>query len=496
MPPSSDDVPRTPDRRSSSAALFSAFKSLTGGRLKSPTPPPSVSSTTCTPKTTSLGTQHDSGSVASAPAADGALKHGSVKSGRAPLGGPPELEELVARVQISQPLAERTAAIQNITAVLEQYPVRNVLGLWAAASDLLLPEQSDEAAEAGYKLLKSCVALPDLTAVERNVFFGAANLRQSDRYFNLRLDIISTLTKGGRNIEACESFIAPFILNSLDTCFRESRDAFNAVRKAQGKKGADQPKEGENMIHLFKYTIDICKFNSKLFSDEDLELLLQKAMTICQETTQRADIENSIRLFDTVTTYVHVPSPALKPCLEVLCVIHRQLVDLQELTWNTLSNLFKSHIGQAAVSALLHTLLDGPNRKSHQFPMYRGAIQVLQLLLLQDGRGGLPKVPISLLIPALKSSIQRVHKTQENLVIGLIAAILAEQNMRELLMSEGDWRDLIEIIRTCAERDDDREAAQNTTPTERMTTEKATSATGTGSATAGLFPTNTCTNIN
>ncbi|CAN9272694.1 unnamed protein product [Alternaria alternata] len=52
-----DHVPHTPDRRSSTQALFTALRSLTGGRLKSPTPPPSVSSATSTPaRTPSLGT--------------------------------------------------------------------------------------------------------------------------------------------------------------------------------------------------------------------------------------------------------------------------------------------------------------------------------------------------------------------------------------------------------------------------------------------------------
>jgi hypothetical protein len=395
-------------------------------------------------------------------------------------------------VGIGQPLAERTKAVHEICRVLEEYPVRNVLGLWAAASDLLLPEQPKETAELGYKLLRCCAGLADLSAVERNVFFGAALLREGDGCFDLRLDIISTLTNSGRNLEACESFIAPFILRSLDACFQESRSARKDARKLQnGKKDIDQPaKEVDNMGRIFQFTTDVCKFNSKIFSSDDLELLLRKAMNVCQETTQRADIENAVRLFDTVITYGHVPRQSLKPCLEVLCSIYRQLVDLQEQTWNTLSNLFKSHTGQAAVSALLHTLLDGPHRRSRQYSTYRSALQVLQLLLLEDGRGGLPKVPISLLIPALKSSIKEEHKTQESFVISLIAAVLAEDQMRAILLDEADWNDLIDIIRTCAGRDDDREAARLATTTigERVASDKALSAAGTGSLTASMHP--------
>lgn len=493
MSPASGDVPHTPDRRSSSAALFGAFRSLTGGRLKSPTPPASVSSTAGTPvRTPSIISRHPPDSIASAPVSTldaavepSALKH-VLSDARAPVGGPPGLEDLVAQIHISQPsFPDRAAAIKRICDILDEYPVRNVLGLWATASDLLLPEQSADAADVGYQLLQSCVSLSGLSAVERNVFFGAANLRQDDARFHLRLAIISTLTNGGRNVEACESLLAPFILTSFDTCFHANRNALATARRTHPKKAVEHPlRESENMALLFQYTTDLLKFNSKVFGEDDLELLLGKTMAICQGTTQRADIENSIRLFDTVITYVHVPSASLQPCLEVLCSIHRQLEDLQEQTWNTLSNLFKSHVGQAAVSALLHTLLDGANRMSRKYSVYRAAVQVLQLLLLEDGHDNLPKVPLSLLFPALKASIKDEHKTQEGFVIGLIAAILTEDRMRNLLLSEGDWSDLIDIVRTCAGRDDDRDAALDPAMAEKLAGEKAMSA-GTGSHNAG-----------
>ncbi|KAF2647508.1 hypothetical protein K491DRAFT_699590 [Lophiostoma macrostomum CBS 122681] len=486
MSPSSGHVPRTPDRRSSSSALFGAFRTLTGGRLKSPTPPPSVSSTTYTPgRSSSVNTKHRSGSIQSAPASAvsdagkdaSGQRHSS--GSRVPLGGPPELEELIAQIHVNNPFNERADAARKIIEVLKDYPVRNVLGLWATASDLLLPEQCEQAAEVGYALLKCCVSLPDLTAVERNVFFGAGCLRQDDSRFDMRLDIVSTLTNGGRNVEACESLVAPFIPTSLDACFRKSRD----VRKTQGKKSV--AKESGNMTKMFEFTTDICKFNSKIFSEDDLELLLGTVMGICQETTQPSDMEGAIRLFDTVITYGHVPSRSLKPCLEVLCSIHRQLEVLREQTWNTLSNLFKSHVGQAAVSALLRTLLDGPNRKSRQYSVFRGTTEVLKLVLLEDGRMGLPKVPVSLLLPALRSSIKDEHKTQEGFVLDLLATLLSEANLRELLLNEADWSDLVHIIQTCAGRDDDREAFNATRVVSRVGSDQPEAATSTSLRTIG-----------
>ena len=386
-------------------------------------------------------------------------------------GGPPELDELVAQLHCENPFSERAAVIEKICKILEQYPIRNVLGLWSVASDLLLPEQQDEVAEAGYRLLKSCVSWPKLSTIERSIFFDAASLRKNDRFFDQRLQVINALTKRGRDIEACESSIVPFIISSLDVCYKASRDAYNANRKASGKRSVDKPtQEADNLARLLDFAIGICKFNAKILTDEDLELLLGRAVAICQDTSHTSDMENCIRLFDTIITYVHLPQRAIRPCVEVLCTIHRVMDDLQDQTWNTLSNLFQSHVGGVAVLSLLHTLLYGPTRitdKPHN--IYRGTYQVLQLLLLDGGRNDLPAVPISLLCPALKASIKDQHPSREELVIRLIDAVLSQTRLRDLLLSETDVGDLIDIVTICAERDDDRRRAKITELTNAST---------------------------
>jgi hypothetical protein len=459
MSPPSDNVPRTPDRRSSTQALFTAFRTLTSGRLKSPTPPPSTSSATSTPvRTPSLGAARP-GPGAGSHSADDTLQrlsNVSQRSGQPVTGGPPELHELIARLGSDNAFPDRTAAVETICRILEEFPVQNVLGLWSVASDLLLPEQPDNVAEVGYKFLKSCVSWPKLSAIERSIFFDAASLRRNDRFFDLRLGVINALTKRGRDIEACESSIVPFIVSSLDVCYKASCEAASANRRANGKRSVGNPtREADNLNHLFQYAADICKFNAKILTNEDLELLLGRAMAICLNTREASDMVNCIKLFDAVMTYVHVPSRALRPCVEVLCTIYRMVQPLREQTWVSLTNLFKSHTGGAAVLSLLHTLLHGPahtDRKPNNF--YRGTIQVLQLLLTDDGRSGLPKVPMSLLCPALKASINEPDPDQEQLVLRLIDTVLAQANLRDVLLSETDVGDLIDIISTCAERDD------------------------------------------
>jgi hypothetical protein len=462
MSPPSDNVPRTPDRRSSTHALFTAFRSLTGGRLKSPTPPPSTSSATGTPaRTPSLGALRPS-PVASPHSADGTLQRlgrVSQKSGQPITGGPPELAGLVAQLGSAAAFPDRAAAIEKICRILEQYPVQNVLGLWSVASDLLLPEQPDEVAEAGYRLLKSCVSWPKLSPIERSILFDAASLRKNDRYFGMRLQVVNALTKRGRDVDACESSLVPFLITSLDACYKASHDAASASRRAHGKRSVDKPThEADDLACLFQYVVDVCKFNAKIFTDDDLELLLARAMAICLNTNDTSDMENCINVFDAVMTYVRLPMGALRPCVEVLCTIHRMIHSLRERTWASLTILFKSHAGGAAVLSLLHTLLHGPMHADRKpINVYKGTIQILQLVLLDDGRNGLPKVPMSLLCPAIKASIKEPLEELEQIVIRLVDDVLSQTNLRDTLLSETDVGDLVDIIHICAARDDDRQ---------------------------------------
>lgn len=110
--------------------------------------------------------------------------------------------------------------------------------------------------------------------------------------------------------------------------------------------------------------------------------------------------------------------------------------------------------------SLLHTLKDGPSSKNKQRSLYRGTMQILKKLVMEDGHADLPKVPMSLIFPALKASIREPHATQEDFVINLIQSILSQDTMRDAILAEADLSDMLEIIRICAERDDDRERAK------------------------------------
>jgi hypothetical protein len=98
---------------------------------------------------------------------------------------------------------------------------------------------------------------------------------------------------------------------------------------------------------------------------------------------------------------------------------------------------------------------------------------------------------MSLLFPALKASIKAPGTDQEQIIISLIDAVLAQQGMRDLLLAESDLGDMLQVIRLCAERDDERIRAKTTrladqaSDAKKDTLERQTSPHGDSSANAG-----------
>jgi hypothetical protein len=161
-------------------------------------------------------------------------------------------------------------------------------------------------------------------------------------------------------------------------------------------------------------------------------------------------MENSVHMFDTLVTYTQIPRASLRPSLEVLCDVHRQIQSLQEDTWKALSNLLRSHLGPASVSVLLDVLMDTPNLEGANRNAPRGAIHVLQRLILATRAEGLPKVAFAQLLPALKASVTKEHRKLEHDVADFVGSMLADSGATALLLEEDDWTDLVDTLEMCA----------------------------------------------
>lgn len=461
MSPVQSDAPETPDRKSSSSALFHAFRTLTGtGRAKSQSlisspsvtrvssaDPTSVRSDTPSGSWQNEVEANVNGSVANKNVLGRVSSRGFDGSRWEDLvGGPPELTPLLARLDKSRSIAERIDAIPEICRILDGFPVNNVLVLWSAASDLLSEEDRFEPSQAAYTLLKSCVKIPNLTSIERNTFFSAITQQTITEHTSLRFQALSELTNGGRNVEAFESLLAPFLAESLQTCFTAARQARKLGRRA---KTEGSYMEDRNLDEVFKFINDILRFNGKVFKECDLQALLNQIIVICRETTREPDMQNAVNLFGTLVTYTQIPLGSLRPTLEVLCDVHRQLPGMQDQTWTALGNLLKSHMGPSSVAVILDILNSAPASQSPNRNPTRGAVHVLHRLTLLNGAEGLPKVALSQLVPALKAAVTNEHKKLENEVLEFITQMLGREDIVLLLLEAEDWSDMMDAIEMC-----------------------------------------------
>ncbi|KAJ9665387.1 Tuberous sclerosis 2-like protein [Coniosporium apollinis] len=459
MSPTPSDVPQTPERRSSSSALFGAFNRLTGGRIKTP----AISAAVITPAPPKL-VRHESSSRLKTIARN---NHIEVTEGHAEsnaelavvrtavpssfgdvLGGPPELGPLLQQLHPDRSIAERIEAIDRICPILEAYPVTNVLAIWTTAQDLADREGDADATRAVYRLLKSCVQLPDLSSVERSAFFKAVAANQSDADFDIRFEILLALTNNGRNVEAFEALPSNTLAKSLWRRFKIVADARKAKKKSKADVDVDALEKG--LARLFQYVVDVAKFNARLFQEHDVEFLLEVSNSICRQTVSEADIINCVNVFNALITYTQIPKRSLKSCLETLCDVYRQMRSCRKQTWAALSHLFTSHMGQSAVVVLLSVLSEEPHAEKPRRNIVRGVIHAMQSLLLANGADNLPKVSLSLLLPALKPPLlMRYHKIEAE-ILQLLTLILRDAELSLLLLEGHDWTAFVEIVDECA----------------------------------------------
>ncbi|KAF2837113.1 hypothetical protein M501DRAFT_938801 [Patellaria atrata CBS 101060] len=455
MSPSQDDGPKTPDRRQSSSTIIDAFRALTG-RAKA-TPPAAPSTSAIITPGSSAFARRDSTAVLQTIARGSGIGDVGGESAQgitAPpghvLGGPDELNQLLEQISGHGyvNVKDRVAAAQNLCKIVEEYAVSDILTIWSSASDLIDNAEHQDATRAGYDLLKSCAKVPTLSAMERNVFFKVISSKKNDPSFEQIFPILVELTNGGRNVDGFEPMIAPFLRDLLE---RTVRSTVLARKQERGKsKAGVEIKENVLLEQLFQFIIDVTRFNSKVFPEEEVEQLLENVINVCRTTNVESDIRYAVAIFDALGTYTQVPPTSLKSCLAVLCDIYRQLKAVEEHTWNALRNLFTSHVGQSAVSALLSILTENTyeGEYSRHRSIVRGVLYTLRKLLILDGAEGFPKVGLDLLLPSLNHVSSYKDLKIDGDIISLLLDILQTDKLRNLLVAEDDWTDL---TRTLAE---------------------------------------------
>ncbi|KAL1623830.1 Tuberous sclerosis 2-like protein [Diplodia seriata] len=391
------------------------------------------------------------------------------------LGGPPELEELLERLSPKASLSARIDAAHRLCPILEQYPVKGVWAVWVLAHESLLKSKDSEAIQAACRLLSRLVQLPNLSPAERSNFFSFISSVEQEQVTEMRLQLLGCLTHGGRNIDAFESKIAPLLTRVLDRCYEAARKARNAQR-------ADvELAEDANLQQVFRFIVDVFKFNSQLLADKHIEELLEKVLYVSRRTTRKPDLKGGITVIETLITYAELPQPLLKPCLELLCsVCNRMLLldDLRDQAERVIMHLFYSHVAPAAIYAFVEILYGELGSSKQRTNVVRGAVKVLEDMLFDPRAAHLQELQLSLFLPALNNLIsveyanRRASETTSdadnhtlkkikadnfhlesdicNIMWKLLISGDADNKYTRQLLQEYDWSTFLEIIVKCA----------------------------------------------
>ncbi|QDS77035.1 hypothetical protein FKW77_006630 [Venturia effusa] len=454
MPPSPGDAPpRTPDRKSSSSAILQAFRNLTAGRPKS-----ASQASVQTPGLTAVHPDFTRSDVIQELANKRSFSEHDTRTTTLRLlprsatdattdqliGAPPELAQLKLQLDSARPLSERIAAVSKICALLKHYRVDKPLLLWAAGQDLLVSENL-EASRAGHCLLVSLVNSTDLSSMDRSMFFESIRVLNDDRHVALRFQALQGLTNRGRNVEALEADLAPFVAKLLWAHYKVVLKVRKAERRTRGGSSAEEEKSFEG---VFQYVVDMIKFNSRLFAEHDYGLLLDQVIDICRESQSQSDLENSINVINALITYTQVPTSSVKPCLDLLSDIYVQIRALRNQTWNALSNIFHSHLAEIAVTIFIDQIQANAGN-SMEKQTNRGAFRVITHLFECNGQDEYPRISLHRLLSAIRNALGNRDRRFAADVLVHLKTYFADPGLQNILMQEHEWDDFVDIIIDC-----------------------------------------------
>ncbi|OTA92294.1 hypothetical protein M434DRAFT_12486 [Hypoxylon sp. CO27-5] len=352
---------------------------------------------------------------------------------------------------------ERVSAANALRHTVADYPLNPVLDIWYAAKDLVDPTNPKATRHSGWELLRECVKHASSTDLERNEYFQTISAAANPEDFHLQLAALVDLTNHGRNLSGFDYDVFPLLSRWLEETF----DAVRAARGAAKKQGSRMKGKGlvtgedRNFADLFSFITDVIKFNFNVADDDAAELLIDKLLDICMNTSVEEDLQACIGVMDAIVTFGVIPGDKLKSCVHVLCSIHCLVPSLQKDAWHTISILCRSHNGHTTVRLLLDVLASLPanaDKRKEVVREVRGALSVLTKLVSKSSEKGYPTVPYALLVDGLSTVVKGTSAWKIHLdILRLTNALFCDSqgNINNMLADE-DWTPVFDVAATCA----------------------------------------------
>ena len=366
---------------------------------------------------------------------------------------PFELEVILNRVSQGNDLATRLDAIKDLKSLMETHPLKNHSTICAAVDDLLDAHQPSFVQQPVFAFIGSCVRQTGLSSTDRYLFFNTIASHVNDQSSSDIVEVLGLLTRNGKNVQSIDTVLGSFLTTLLkksvhSVCVANKSRRTDRANTNQGL--SNKAKEEPGLQPILAFINDVIKFNSKVFTDQNLASLLAELLAICKLTTSEAIMQMATITVENLVTYAYIPKRKLASCLEVLCDVYRQLGELRKSTWAALSKIFCSHSGQLAVSELLNTLRHA--NESTNISILRGEFCVLQELTISNDLSGLPFVPLKLLLLSLANCTSLGHEKVDADIIQFLTEVLQSARFAQMISDEKEWSSLLFIVVRCTER--------------------------------------------
>lgn len=353
---------------------------------------------------------------------------------------------------------ERLSAADTLRYAISEYPLNPVLDIWYAAKDLIDDTKPPAVRIAGWELLTECVKHTSSTDLERQEYFQTITAVAHPDDFHLQLAALVDLTNGGRKLAGFDYETIPLLIGWLEQAYNAARQARrSASRNQRPSRRAAASGEDKNLAQLFSFIQDVMKFGYNTASESIVSRLIDMLLNICMSTSVEDDLKSCISILDVIVTFGSIPRDKLKECVQVLSSIYCLVPGLHKASWHTLSNLFRSHNGQATVRILLDILrnvvADASSDRDTSREI-RGAIAVLQKLLAKSADKGYPTVPYALLVDGLSNTLKASNSVRVyDAILQLLNSLFDDGSgqMHKLLVDE-DWTIALRVCAECYKR--------------------------------------------
>ncbi|RPB20774.1 hypothetical protein L211DRAFT_491798 [Terfezia boudieri ATCC MYA-4762] len=380
--------------------------------------------------------------------------HGFRASGPEYFGGPPNNDLLFAQLKAGSPIPDRIAAAAQFRTIVADYALSSLTEIWLAAQDMLDPQNPPDARQAALKLMTACIKQSEPSSLDRLHYYRIISSHPCLDDFDDQLLALVALTNSGKNVTSFEKDILSLLAKWIRVWFREAGHARQARKRENSSTVALSAGEF-NFSQLMKFVTDIVKFNHSAFEERQVNALLLEILSVCRKTTNRADIQYSLTFIDVLITYGYIPRQTLPQCIEVLCGAYTTVTELSDSTWSAVANLCRSYMAHNTILVLRETL-EAPSKKSPRANnSLRGAVYLLERLLLANEADGLPAIQFSAVMASFRAALSA---NNARLDVDIVKAISSAFHSEEVMshVSFDEWAVPLGILVECSKRTTER----------------------------------------